>query len=137
MAPLTNRPTTSKTMMGGGQPMAPVQLDWGGQFSAPKAIAIQSPAAISTQFNGASDVMVEVCSNQDCWISITGVTGSTSGTGQGIVADAAVGIAVAGSMFVSAGRFRQFYVPAGGRIAAIQNTNSGVLSAVPVLLATS
>ena len=134
MAPLTNRPATGKTMLGGGQPMAPVQLDWGSQFSNARAIAIQSPATISAQFNGASDVVVEICGNQDCWIAISGITGAA---GAGATADAVVSVGGTGTMFVSAGRFRQFYVPAGGRIAAIQNTNSGTLTAVPILLATS
>ena len=131
-----SKPSSDRSLLVGGQPVVPVQLDWGSALSNARAIAIQSPAAISTQFNGASDVVVEVCGNQDCWVSITGVTGSTSGTGQGIIADAAVSIGGVGSMFVSAGRVRQFYVPAAGRIAVIQNTNSGTLAAIPVLLAT-
>ncbi len=130
------KPSTGRSMLVGGQPMVPVQLDWGGAISSRFAIAIQSPAAISTQFNGSSDVVVEVCGNQDCWVSVTGVTGSTSGTGQGVVADGSVAVNAAGAMFVSAGRVRQFYVPAAGRMAVIQNTNSGTLAAIPILLTT-
>jgi hypothetical protein len=140
MVSLTNKPTTGHVMLGGGQPMPPVQLDWSGQFSNRFAIAIQSPAAISNSpFNNGSDVVVEVCGNADCWVSVTGITGSTSGTGQGIVADSSVSVGGAGSMFVGSGRFRQFYVPAGNRMACIQNVSSsaGTLSAIPMLLSTT
>jgi hypothetical protein len=80
--------------------------------------------------------VVEVCGNQDCWITVTGIAGSTSGTGQGVIADTAISVGAAGSMFVGGGRYRQFYIPAGNRLAVIQNTNSGTLTAVPILLAT-
>jgi len=123
MVAITNKPT-ARALLASGVPLPVVQLDWGNINSKAQLITVTSPASQSGVFNGGQDVIVEICSSTDCWYTVTGNSGLSAQ------------VATVNNQFLSGGSSRYVYIPSGNMIGVIQNSSSGAMSAIPILLAT-
>jgi len=94
-----------------------IALDWANG----QVVAIAGTSAASAIFDATNDRIVEACSSTDCWITI---------------AASPTAAVAAGSTFLAAGSLRYIYVPANGKVAAIQSTAAGSIALIPALIAT-
>ena len=110
--------TQHRTAKAGPDPLhLCVALDWANG----QAITIGAASAAGNVFDAKNDLIVMVSANAACWIT---------------VAVAPVAAKAAGSMSIPAsGQPVPIYVPAGMTIAVIQDSSSGIMSAVPALVA--